>query len=205
MTSSRSNNECVLSFSGLSSTTSLFTGQRVDSTASLSPSSRWMGTSQPIITVSLLPHDPSRRHCSHTNTHTKRCSASRSCSSLYTVVWNSVFLNMLSIPSLRAWWKQIQQEGIVGIRWGGTVSPVLCKLTLGISNKAKTTLTDKPVRYRLVKTAIPWLNKQIRFFSQVNFWQFWAADWLRHYHQRQAGREKHISEVRRETMKLSAN
>ncbi len=36
---------------------------------------------------------------------------------------HSSFLNLFSYLCLHPWWKQIQQKGIVGIMWGGTISP----------------------------------------------------------------------------------
>lgn len=81
----------------------------------------------------------------------------------------------------------------------------LCKLTLGISNKAKTTMSDKTVHYRPAKTPIPWLKRQIRFLRMKPL--FGNSEPLIDFNiiTKQADRQIHISEAYGKNMKLSAN
>ena len=98
----------------------LSTGQCDNTTASPSLSSCCMGASQPIIAVSLLLlHDPNhhRQHThTHTHTHTHSSTMPQGHAAPFTLSFQTLFfLSLLSILSLHPWWKQIQQEGIMGI------------------------------------------------------------------------------------------
>lgn len=183
MTTSHSNDECVWSFSGLSSTTSPFTGQCVDSKASLNPSSCCIGASQPIIAVSLWQlHDSNHHQYHHTYISTQSSTmlqghAAPSIWCFQTVLFTIYSQSCLCIHGENEFSRRaLGESGKVGLYHS------IMQMAVGISNKAKTTLTDKPLAEWVCKNHNTMVEQADQIEVQGNFWQISTTDWFQYCH-----------------------